>query len=175
MIYSENDKHAEFHRPAPFYIFILPLKMNKKEKKTHFMHHFYESTQDMLSKLYSAILCNTPTKKPALAEAKKEKKQEFQPTSVTSHSAAAWLCGNVCVHAHAGVKRPVRAHTCVSISNMSPPLSSFPFFHWSKYSHIKGPTEAHEYKAELNPFLSIWRTALALDGSALNPNTDRPP
>lgn len=117
MICPENDKHAEFHRPASFHIFILPLKMNKTKNtdKIHFMHHFYESTEHMLAHLCSTILCNTPTKRSARAEAKKKKnnkKQEYPPTSVTSHSAA-WLCGNFCVHMHTAVKRPVRAHTYV--------------------------------------------------------------
>lgn len=84
MICPENGKHAEFHRPASIHIFYSAFKN---------MH--------MLARLCSTILCNTPTKWPALAEAKKNpKKQQHQPTSVTSHSAAAArLCENFCAHA----------------------------------------------------------------------------
>lgn len=44
-----------------------------------------------------------------------------------------------------------------------------PPLHWSKYSHIKEPTEVREYKARAQSLLYIWRTASALDGSVLNP------
>lgn len=116
--WSENDKHAEIHQPASFHIFILPLKMNKT-KQTKKTQTIYRSCIISINPQITCLLtcvqqyCVTLLPNGQLWQKQKnnnKKNQENQPTSVTTHSAAAWLCENFCVHARLCARTRVSAY-----------------------------------------------------------------
>lgn len=159
---SQNDKHPKFHR-------------RPNRRLTAF-------------NLFTAALRFRKSPLPPLKWGEKRRRRRKTSSSGTSESffpssraerPSAWCNLTSCCCLAAAENFPlffyVRVHVCQHIKHefsfIRPSIffSSLRPLHWSKYSHIKGPTEVREYKARAQSLLYIWRTASVLDGSALNP------